>query len=65
MDCLAYIFVYICELNMQEMNVISGHPIFISFRRLTGYQRDPRDRGGTNGTPRFWVVIAWYQSVGI
>ena len=25
--------------------MISGHPIFTSFRRLTGCQRDPRDRG--------------------
>ena len=32
---------------MRQMSVISGHPIFIGFRRLTGYQRDPRDRGVT------------------
>ena len=27
--------------------MISGHPIFTGFRRLTGCQRDPRDRGVT------------------
>ena len=40
-----YTFLYICELNMQEMSVISKHPIFIGFRRLTGFQLDPRDSG--------------------
>ena len=29
--------------------MISGHPIFIGFHRLTGCQRDPRDRGVTLG----------------
>ena len=32
---------------MRQMSVISGHPIFIGFRRLTGCQLDPRDRGVT------------------
>ena len=32
---------------MRQMGVISGHPIFIGFRKLTGCQRDPRDRGVT------------------
>ena len=27
------------------MSVISGHLIFTGFRRLTGCQQDPRDRG--------------------
>ena len=27
--------------------MISGHPIFTGFHRLTGYQRDPQDRGVT------------------
>ena len=27
--------------------MISGHPISTGFRRLTGCQRDPRDRGVT------------------
>ena len=29
------------------MSVISGHMIFTGFRKLTGCQRDPRDRGVT------------------
>ena len=33
--------------------MISGHPISIGFRGLTGCQRDPRDRD----------VKAWYQSL--
>ena len=33
---------------MRQMSVISGHPIFTGFRRLTGCQRDPRDRGVTH-----------------
>ena len=28
-------------------DVASGYPISIGFRRLTDYQRDPRDRGVT------------------
>ena len=32
---------------MRQMSVISEHPIFIGFRRLTSCQRDPRDRGVT------------------
>ena len=32
---------------MKQMSVISRLPIFIGFRRLTGCQRDPRDRGVT------------------
>ena len=32
--------------------MILGHPISIGFRRLTGCQRDPRDRGVT-GPSRF------------
>ena len=34
--------------------MISGHSIFIGFHRLTGCQRDPRDRG----------VTTWYDSIG-
>ena len=30
---------------MRHVSVISGHPITISFRKLMGCQRDPRDRG--------------------
>ena len=33
---------------MRYVSVISGHPIFIGFCRLTGYQRDPWDRGITS-----------------
>ena len=32
---------------MRQMSVISRHPISTGFRRLTGYQRDPWDRGVT------------------
>ena len=32
---------------MGHDDVASGYPISTSFRRLTGYQRDPRDRGVT------------------
>ena len=32
---------------MRQMSVISGHPIFTGLRKLTGCQRDPRDRGVT------------------
>ena len=32
---------------MRQMSVISGHSIFTCFRRLTGCQRDPRDRDVT------------------
>ena len=32
---------------MRQMSVISGHPIFKGFRRLTGCQRDSRDSGVT------------------
>ena len=32
---------------MRQMSVISGHPIFTDFCRLTGCERDPRDRGVT------------------
>ena len=32
---------------MRQMSVISGYLIFTSFRKLTGCQRDPRDRGVT------------------
>ena len=32
---------------MRQIGVILGHPIFISFHRLTGYQQDPRNRGVT------------------
>ena len=39
---------------MRQMSVISGHPTSTGFRRLTGCQRDPHDRG----------VAAWYQSLG-
>ena len=35
--------------------MILGHPISTGFPRLTGCQRDPRDKG----------VTAWYQSIGI
>ena len=33
---------------MRQMSVISGHPIFTGFRRVTGCQRDPQDRGVTH-----------------
>ena len=33
---------------MRQISLISGHPIFIGFLRLTGCQRDPRDRGVTD-----------------
>ena len=33
---------------MRHDDVASGYPISTSFRRLTGYQRDPWDRGVTN-----------------
>ena len=33
---------------MRHVSVISGHPISISFRELTGCQRDPRDLGRHN-----------------
>ena len=39
---------------MGHDGVALGYPTPASFRRLTGYQRDPRDRG----------VTAWYQSIG-
>ena len=32
---------------MRQMSVISGHPIFTGFRKLTGYQQDPQDKGVT------------------
>ena len=32
---------------MGHDDVASGYPISTGFRRLTGYQRDPRDRGVT------------------
>ena len=32
---------------MEHDDVASGYPISIGFRRLTGCQRDPRDRGVT------------------
>ena len=32
---------------VRHVRVISGHPISIGFRGLTGCQRDPRDRGVT------------------
>ena len=32
---------------MRHVSVISGHPISTGFRRLTGCQWDPRDRGVT------------------
>ena len=35
---------------MRQMSVISGHSIFTGFYRLTGCQRDPRDRGVTSTT---------------
>ena len=38
---------------MSQMSVISGHPIFTGFRRLTCCQRDPLDMG----------VTGWYQSL--
>ena len=41
---------------MQEMSVISGHLIFTDFLKVTGCQRDPRDRGVTNETPRESVI---------
>ena len=37
---------------MRKMSVISGHPIFTGFRRLTGCQRDPRDRGVIGSLPK-------------
>ena len=33
---------------MRPMSVISGHPISTGFFRLTGCQRDPRDRDVTS-----------------
>ena len=39
---------------MGHDDVASGYLISTSFRRLTGCQQDPWDRG----------VIAWYQSIG-
>ena len=39
---------------MRHVNEISGYPISIGFRGLTGCQWDPWDRG----------VTAWYQSLG-
>ena len=36
---------------MGHDSVASGHPTPTGFFKLTGYQRDPRDRG----------VTAWYQ----
>ena len=39
---------------MGHDGVASGCPTPIGFRRLTGFQRDPRDRG----------VTTWYQSLG-
>ena len=33
---------------MRQMSVISGHPIFTVFRKLTGCQQDPQDKGVTN-----------------
>ena len=33
---------------MRHVSVISGQPISPGFRRLTGCQWDPRDRGVTN-----------------
>ena len=39
---------------MGHDGVASGYPTSIGFRKLTGCQRDPRDRG----------VTAWYQSIG-
>ena len=32
---------------MRQMSVILGHPIFTGFRKLTGCQRDPQDKGVT------------------
>ena len=36
-----------------EMSVISEHPICTGFHRLTGYQRDPQDRGVTYSNDYF------------
>ena len=33
---------------MGHDDVTSGYPISTAFRRLTGYQQDPRDRGVTD-----------------
>ena len=41
--------------SMRHVSVISEHSIFTGFHGLTGFQRDPRDRG----------VTAWYQSIDI
>ena len=32
---------------MRQMSLISGNSIFIGFRKFTGCQRDPQDRGVT------------------
>ena len=40
---------------MGHDGVASGYPTPTDFLRLTGCQRDPRDRG----------VTTWYQSLGI
>ena len=37
--------------------MISGHPIFTSFSKLTGCQRDPRDRCVTNATQLNYATI--------
>ena len=39
---------------MGHDDVASDYPISIGFRRLTGCQQDPQDRG----------FITWYQSIG-
>ena len=41
---------------MRYVSVISGHPIFTGFRRLTGYQWDPRDRGVTQANQRIDTI---------
>ena len=40
---------------MVHDGVALGYPTPTGFRRLTGRQRDPRDKG----------VTSWYQSIGI
>ena len=37
---------------MRQMSVISGHPIFTGFHKLTGCQRNPWNRGVTNS--HYW-----------
>ena len=42
---------------MRQMIVISGQSISIGFLRLTGCQRDPRDRGVTLPIPDIYHML--------